>query len=152
MIPALVSLLLFASADDLPKLSEAGQKELKKFEGKWKVTAMAMDGQERAADDNNVVVEFKDRKLVVKENDQEAKEFFDVAALDPSTTPKILDLKALVDEGPLAKGTTYEAIYKLDDDTLTLAIYAGPDKKRPEKFESAQGSGVVVVTMKREKK
>lgn len=153
MFAAFVALSLAAPADDLPKLSEAAQKELKQIEGKWRVTAMAMDGQERAADENNeVTVEFKGRKLIVTEKDKQAEEFFEVATLDPSTTPKILDLKSLVDMGPLTKGNVYEAIYKLDGDTLTLALYGGEGKKRPEKFESAQGSGTVVVTLKREKK
>jgi uncharacterized protein (TIGR03067 family) len=79
-------------------------------------------------------------------------EFFEVAAMDPSTTPKILDLKALLDEGPLTKGSVVEAIYKLDGDDLTIALYIGEGKKRPEKFESEKESMVIVVTLKREKK
>jgi hypothetical protein len=50
------------------------------------------------------------------------------------------------------KGTIYETIYKINSDDLTLAIYFGEGKKRPEKFESVEDSNVVVVTLKREKK
>ena len=53
--------------------------------------------------------------------------------------------------GPIAKGTVYEGIYKLDGDTLTMAFYVASGSKRPDKFESAQGSGVVVVTLERQK-
>ena len=38
MIPALMSLLLLTPPAEEPKLSEAAQKELKKLEGKWKVS------------------------------------------------------------------------------------------------------------------
>jgi uncharacterized protein (TIGR03067 family) len=139
--------LVAATADDLPKLSEDGAKELKKFEGKWKPEKIIVDGKEEMPPEGeDMLLAFKGRKMLVGE-----KEFFDVAALDPSTDPKILDLKALADMGPVMKGTVYEAIYKLDGDTLTIAIHLGEGKKRPGKLESPMGSGVVLVTLKREK-
>jgi uncharacterized protein (TIGR03067 family) len=149
MLAALVTLIIATPvADDLPKLSEAGQKELKKFEGKWKPEKLVVDGKEEMPPDgDDKLLEFKGRKMLVGE-----KEFFDVAALDPSTDPKILDLKALQDMGPITKDTIYEAIYKIDGDTLMIALHVGEAKKRPEKFESVKDSGVVFITLKREKK
>ena len=51
----------------------------------------------------------------------------------------------------VTKDTVYESIFKINGDTLTLAIHIGATKQRPTKFESVKDSGVVVVTLKREK-
>jgi uncharacterized protein (TIGR03067 family) len=131
-------------------LPEAAQKELKKFQGKWKAVKAIVNGAEEN-DGTNVTIEFKDRKMHVTQNCMEQMEFFSVTAIDPTTTAKLLDLKALVDMGPITKGTVYESIYKIDGDDLTIAIYFGEGKKRPEKFESEKDSMVIVVTFKREK-
>jgi uncharacterized protein (TIGR03067 family) len=150
MLAVIAALTLAASNADEPKLSEAAQKELKKFEGKWKAAKVVVNGNAES-EDKEVFIEFKERKLIVTADGKEM-EFFEVAALDPSVSPKILDLKALVDMGPLMKGTIYETIYKIDGDDLTIAIYFGAGKKRPEKFESEKDSNVVVVSLKHEKK
>ena len=154
MFAAIVTLTLAAPAalpDDKEKpLPEAAQKELKKLEAKWKAVKAVANGNEEA-NSKEIYIEFKGRKILVTDDGKEM-EFFEVAAMDPSTTPKLLDLKALVDMGPITKGTVFEAIYKLDGDDLVIAIHIGADKKRPDKFESEKDSMVVVVTLKREKK
>jgi uncharacterized protein (TIGR03067 family) len=157
MFAAIIALSLSASAAEPPKenekdLPEAAQKELKKLEGKWKLTAGNRDEQERppSQDGSDVFFEFKGRKVILTERDKEAV-IFETAAIDEKTTPKVIDFKMLVERGPLTKGTVYEAIYKLDGDTLKLAIYFGEGKKRPEKFESPKDSAIVVLTMKRVK-
>jgi uncharacterized protein (TIGR03067 family) len=131
-------------------LPEAAQKDLKKLEGKWKAVKAVADGNEEAGD-KEVFLEFKGRKVVATLDAKEL-EFFEVASLDPSTTPKLIDLKSLVDMGPISKGSVYEAIYQVDGDDLSIAIYFGAGNKRPAKFESEKDSMVVVVTFKREKK
>jgi uncharacterized protein (TIGR03067 family) len=148
MFAALVALTLSAPAAEEPKLTEAAKKDLKALQGKWKAVKAVTNGDEElpTMDGNDVVLEFKERKVLLND-----KEVLVIATLDPSTDPKILDIKALADTGPLRKGTVLEAIYKLDGDALTLAVYVGEGKKRPEKFESPKDSGVVVVTLKREK-
>lgn len=149
---ALVAVLMivpFASVNAKDKeLSAEAKKDLEKLQGKWKATKVTADGNETEPqmDGADVIVEFKKEKFFFA-----GKEFFDVAALDPSTTPKLIDFKALADMGEIAKGNTYEGIYKLDGDTLELALYVGEGSKRPDKFESAKESKVVVVTFKREK-
>ena len=149
MIAALLTLTFVVAAADEPKLTEAAQKELKKFEGKWRAVKAITNGNEETPemDGQEVVVEFQGRKAVVN-----GKEFFEIATLDPSTNPKCIDLKSLVEQGQIAKGAVFESIYKFDGDDLVMAIHMGGDKKRPAKFESEKDSGVVVVTMKREKK
>jgi uncharacterized protein (TIGR03067 family) len=148
MIAALLSLSFVMATAEEPKLSEAAQKELKKLEGKWKAVKAVTNGMEETPemDGNEVMVEFKGSKANVN-----GKEFFLIAALDPSTDPKCIDLKSAVDQGQITKGTVFESIYKLDGEELIIAINIGGDKKRPAKFESEKDSGVVVVTMKKEK-
>ena len=46
MIAALLSLSFVVATAEEPKLSEAAQKELKKFEGKWKAVKAVTNGQE----------------------------------------------------------------------------------------------------------
>ena len=148
MIGALLGLTFLVATADEPKLSDDAKKELKKFEGKWKAVKAVTNGLEETPemDGKEVVVEFKGRKAVVN-----GQEFFEIATLDPSTDPKCIDLKSMVDQGQIAKGAVFESIYKFDGESLVMAIHMGSDKKRPTKFESEKDSGVVVVTMKREK-
>jgi len=150
MFAAVVALSLVAAAPEEKEkekpLPEAAQKELKKFEGKWKATSLIANGNEEPPPDD-AILEFKGRKLRFMDAD-----VFNVSALDPSTDPKILDLKAVADLGEISKDKVYEGIYKLDGDTLTIAIYVGAGAKRPAKLESEKDSGVVLVTLKREKK
>jgi len=152
MLAAIVAVSLAVSpafAAEEKELSEAAQKELKQFQGKWKAVKVIEDGreQEPKMGDQDVFIEFKDRKFHLGD-----KEVFSVSALDPSTTPKCLDFTSVVDMGELTKGKVYEGIYKLDGDTLTLALYIGEGQKRPDKFESEKDSKIVVVTFEREKK
>ena len=150
MLATIVALSLAVSpafAVEEKELSEDAKKELKKLEGKWTATKVIAEGKEETPPEDRNTVEFKERKFLFGD-----KELFDVAALDPSTNPKCLDFKAVIDMGEIQKGTVYEAIYKVDGDTLTLAIYVGGSGNRPSKFESAEGSKTVVVTFERQKK
>lgn len=151
MFAAVVALSLFAPAPEDKKdkekpLPEAAQKELKKFEGKWKPTSLVANGNDEPPPDD-AILEFKGRKLRFMDAD-----VFDVSALDPSTDPKLLDLKAVADLGEISKDKVYEGIYKLDGDTLKIALYIGAGAKRPTKLESEKDSAVVLVILKREKK
>jgi len=148
MFAAFVALSLTAAPAEPPKLSEAAEKELKKFQGKWKAEKAVTNGNEETpmTDGAEVYLEFKGRKLLLN-----GKEVMEVDALDPSTDPKILDLKALADMGGLRKDTVVESIYKFDGDSLVLAVHIGETKKRPDKFESPKDSNVVLVTLKKVK-
>jgi uncharacterized protein (TIGR03067 family) len=152
MFAAFVALTLTAPAAEPQKekeLPEAAKKDLKKLEGKWKAVKLVANDNEQEnpmLDGEEVVLEFKGRKLALM-----GKDYFDITELDPSTTPKIIDLKGLEDKGGIRKDTVYEGIYKIDGETLTIALYVGAGNKRPEKFESPKESNIIVVTLKREK-
>jgi hypothetical protein len=48
------------------------------------------------------------------------------------------------------KGRTALGIYKIEDDLLTICR-AAPDKPRPDAFAAKPGSGLTLMTYKREK-
>ena len=50
-----------------------------------------------------------------------------------------------------AKGKKVLGIYKLDGDNATFC-FAQPDKERPTKFETKEGSGLTLSTWKKTKK
>jgi uncharacterized protein (TIGR03067 family) len=151
MLATLVALALAAPGAPEEKekdLPEAAQKELKKFEGMWKaVTIVTGQGEETPMKDGTeVLLEIKGRKFLLGEA-----EIFTIPALDPSTDPKCIDLKATNDMGEVRKGDVYEGIYKFDGDTLVIALNLD-GKSRPAKFEAEKDSKVIVATLKKEKK
>jgi uncharacterized protein (TIGR03067 family) len=151
MTPLIVSLALFAPTAGLPQdkeLSDAAKKELKKFEGKWRVSKMIRaDGEMEAGPNDPVpVLEFKGRKILA-----DGKEVGEVATLEPSADPKCLDVKTLMRSGEVPEGGTIETIYKFDGDALTLAVYLGEGKKRPANFDAPKEAGTVVIVLKRVK-
>jgi uncharacterized protein (TIGR03067 family) len=151
MFALLVSLSVTASPAALPQekdLPDAAKKELKKLDGKWKpVKMITVDGEKDGGPDGpDVTFEFKGRTLVV-----EGKEVAEVTAIDSATDPKSLDFKVKVRTGELAEGSTVEAIYKLDGDTLTMAVYIGEGKKRPGGFDAPKEAGSFVFVFKRVK-
>ena len=154
---ALVAVLLFvpAAVPADKELSADAKKEIKKFEGKWTAAKVIVNGKEEAPENaDELIIEFAGNKIIVRvtEGDKDEKLEMEITAVDPSTTPKCIDLKWLSDKGGIAKGTVLEGIYKLDGDTLQLAINPMGGTDRPDKFESPQGSKFVVITFERVKK
>lgn len=151
MLATLIALALAAPGAPEEKekeLTAAAKKELKALEGKWTGTKFVIDGNDvPAPEGDEKSIEFKGRKFLVA-----GKEFFDIVSVDPSADPKLIDFKGLQDMGDISKGTVYEAIYKIEKDTLTIALYFGAGQKRPAKFESDKDSKVVLVTFERVKK
>src|SRR5579872_819555 len=123
MFATLLALSLTAHADPPKNLPESAINELKKLEGKWKLELTARNGNERAPSDEGVEVflTFKGRKVILREDNKET-EIFEISTLDTTTNPKLLDFKLLVNREPWTKGTVVEAIYKLDEKALTVAI------------------------------
>jgi uncharacterized protein (TIGR03067 family) len=68
--------------------------------------------------------------------------------LDPSRKPKSLDATT-TSEG---KGRNSLGIYQLEGDKIKLCLPIGLRTERPTDFKSAEGSNLVVMTLKRSKK
>jgi uncharacterized protein (TIGR03067 family) len=67
--------------------------------------------------------------------------------VDPKADPPTIDLEVTREGKPF---TTYLGIYRVADDTLTLAL-APKTEDRPTKFESVKGESVVLWVCKRVK-
>jgi uncharacterized protein (TIGR03067 family) len=120
----MVSFLLAADA----RKDDAVQQEVKKLQGTWKVVAFEVGGMDQSA---------KGPKEIVIKGD----EFQGLAPnvkfrIDPTTTPKTLDLIDKVDPKKV-----YLLIYELKDDKLKIVfplVQAGKGEKpkRPESFQT----------------
>ena len=67
--------------------------------------------------------------------------------IDDKNKPAAIDMKL----SGLAASTTYTGIVKIEGDTMTLC-YSRNGDERPTKFESPEGSTVVLIVLKRVKK
>lgn len=125
--------------------ADAIKKALKKLEGTWKVVSVEVDGKKRANAQGTGV--FKGNTFTFRQKEQVVEGTF---TIDPAKSPKTLDLT--VTKGKF-KGKKSLAIYELKGDTLKACwtLFAKPGK-RPEKFETKDGSGLLLGVYKRQKK
>lgn len=151
MLTALVLLSLSASADP-PKekakeLPAEAKKELKKLEGKWQlVKAAGSEGQSdlKALDAFGA---FEGDKLTLWAGKKQ--ETYRVAAVDVTTNPKCIDLVERRNDGT---ERLVEGVYKIDGDTLQLAIAIPKDgKMRPTSLVKPTDPRTFVWTFKRVK-
>ncbi|HKI31111.1 MAG TPA: TIGR03067 domain-containing protein [Gemmataceae bacterium] len=139
---ALLVIGLLLAADD-PK-----KKDLDKLQGTWIASSIEYNG-EKVLGDKELKVVIEGDKLTVKSEDTEASKYGTATLkIDPSTTPKIMDVSIIKGD---EKGTTFEAIYDVDKDEWKLCLKP-TGKERPAKFESKADSGDVLIVFKREKK
>ena len=142
MLIAAAGLILAADARD-----DAVKKDVKLFEGTWKVVSLEMEGMKSPEE------QYKDAKLVCKGTDftftdPGGTEYKGTFKIDPTAKPKTLDLTFA--EGP-NKGEVMLGIYELDETTFKFC--AKPmTKERPTEFSAKQGSGQVLEILKKEKK
>lgn len=147
MFAAALAAALFVPADPPKELPEAAKKELKKLEGKWKVTKAATS-QKEGDTDRDLFVTFEGNKMSLGDASG-PKETFTITALDPATDPKCIDLLETLRN---KQERTLEGVFKLDGDTLQLA-FAIPkgEKSRPVGFDKPSDPGGFVWVMKRVK-
>jgi uncharacterized protein (TIGR03067 family) len=122
-------------------------KDLKALEGTWQYTAQVEDGKETEKENLTAVTVTvtADGKWEAK---HDGKVFLEgTVKLDPSKKPKAADWK-ITTEGDL-NGKTALGIYDVDGDTWKHCFAFD---KRPEKFESKEGSKVTNAVLKRVKK
>jgi uncharacterized protein (TIGR03067 family) len=124
---------------------EAIKKDRKRYEGTWRVASLVIDGTEVAEADKILVVTKADGSWLVKFDGKEVAG--GTSTIDPTAKPKAFDLK--VTQGPSA-GKTVLGIYEGEQDSRKLCL-ANPDERRPTVFASKPGSGLTLVTFKREK-
>ena len=122
---------------------EAIKKDKDQLQGKWAIISVVSDG--KRADVTKMVgamIIFKDNKAIGKGvrltrgNEAPFK-------LDPTQKPKIIDF--IHDDGAVTPG-----IYELDGDKLKICNNT-PKFPRPKTFESKEGSGQVLIILRRER-
>jgi uncharacterized protein (TIGR03067 family) len=151
MFAAFVALTLAAVPQDKGKEKEwpeAAKKELKALEGKWKVVKVATSmGDAEIEAGKEVFITFKGNEMVAENGTR--KDTVKITAIDASTDPKCIDLL-----GKRKDNTerTVEAVYKIEKDTLRLALCVpGDSKQRPTGFGKPPDDRTMVWIMKRVK-
>jgi uncharacterized protein (TIGR03067 family) len=128
-------LVATARAEDKPA---KGDKE--KIQGTWTIVSGERDGQpipEEAI--KTIKLVFAGDKFTLDHDGRKSEGTFKLA---PDKKPKEMDVDT--------EGQTVKAIYQLDGDTLKVA-HGPPGEARPKEFPKKEGSGLSVVTLKRQK-
>lgn len=138
---ALAATAAFAADDDRVK------KDLKALTGTWQYTSQVEDGKDTEKEklEGIKVTITAEGKWELKKDDKVLLE--GTVKIDPSKKPRAADWK-ITTEGEL-KDRSALGIYDVDKDTFKHCF--GFDK-RPEKFESKEGSKVTNAVLKRMKK
>lgn len=155
MFAALITVALVAPAES-PKekqkeLPKATKKELASLAGKWKLTKAVnstTDGEVAPKpNDPDMVFVFKGDELTMEFGDK--KETVKIGAIDPKTDPKCIDLiEARRDQTE----RTLEGVYKIDKDTLRIALCVPKEgKQRPAGFDKPTDPRTMVWTLTRVK-
>jgi uncharacterized protein (TIGR03067 family) len=147
---ALAACFLFPVAGLLPAGEEKGggaKEELKKFQGTWQFVSREADGKRAPARElKGLTITFEGDTFTVKQGDEVVQA--GTHKLHPGKDPKQVDAKVTEGEG---KGTTMLGIYERKGDTLR-ACFDPTGKKRPAEFKAPEGSGYMLVVIKRAKK
>ncbi len=129
--------------------ADAGKSKTDKerLQGTWKMVAGEVQGREATEDElrrGHLVI--KGDKLTTVRPDGTSTEAD--YQLDPEKKPKTIDV--IPQEGPEnERGKTFRGIYLLDGDTLKLCMN-GPEMERPTEFKTAEGTRLMLFTLKRE--
>lgn len=128
-----------------PRKGARAPAEAKKLQGHWTMVALQIDG--KAVDEarlQGTTLEIRRDKYIVWTGKKPREMRF---TLDPTKDPQEIDLFL-----PEPSGTdeVHRGIYRLDGDTLRLCKAQAAEKPRPSAFKTAPGSGVFMVTWKRQ--
>jgi uncharacterized protein (TIGR03067 family) len=135
-----VALALTAPGD-----KDAAKKEAPSIVGEWDGEKAVRGGQEKPVPDGGVKVTFTaEGKLIIKEGTKDANE--STYKVDAKKTPAEIELTPPKEDG------TRLGIYKIDGDTLTICLADKDSTDRPTKFESPDGTNIMLITLKRVKK
>jgi uncharacterized protein (TIGR03067 family) len=136
LILTTLAVSLFVGNDDAK-----AKEEVKKLQGTWTISTLLRDGEDLAP-------QFGQIETVFKGNEYSTPNIKASFELDPSKKPKAIDIS--YKEGPAA-GHTVKAIYKLDDDALSICRPLDPEGDRPTEFAAPAGSGKMLLVFKRAK-
>jgi len=114
--------------------------DLKKFAGTWAVEKALKGGQPPPGDEaTNMRFSFAGDKMTLKQGDKNIEGTFKI---DAGKKPRHIEV--------MIEGKTFEGIYKFEKGRLTMCV-TEQREARPTKFESPEGSKIILVVLKREK-
>jgi uncharacterized protein (TIGR03067 family) len=115
--------------------------------GKWVVESVTRNGKVIAAYKGGTRVQGEGKYTFTPPAESKIPPTTGTYTLDASKTPMSFDAVA---KGGTFDGKTLLGIVKVEGDTMTVA-FAEPGKERPTKFESPEGSSVVLAVYKKAK-
>lgn len=135
---------------DKDKGGDAAEKDKAALKGKWQPTASESGGnKDDQADFKQFRLVFEgDRFTVTKGGEPHMKGTF---KLDPSQTPKRIDMTIEDGADGDSKGKSLAGIYELKDDELKWCFVPPDGGERPTGFASQPGTSQILATLKREK-
>ncbi len=140
------SLMCLVAVFALNGLVPADDKDdLKAMNGTWKMEKAIFMGKDSSELFKAATLTVEGGKYTVTFNDQTDK---GTLTVDSSKKPKRLTVKSSDGSN---KDKTFECIYELKDDTMTVC-YALEGKDPPKEFVSKEGTMTLLATYKREKK
>jgi uncharacterized protein (TIGR03067 family) len=144
MKTTIVFAFLIAAAAGLSAAAQDQKKEVAKFAGTWELDELIYNGEDHTK--LKFKVTFKGSEAVIEGNDAVKREYARIKLkLDPSTMPKIVDVK--VSAGSQADATM-EGIYEFKDGKLRMCVKVF-GKDRPSEFAAPGGSSCVLMVLKR---
>jgi len=146
-VTLLCCLVLLSSTTLGQKPDAPAEAEYKALVGKYRIEKVLLGGQD-------ITEHLKEMKFDIKDGGKytaQVGELKDDAnfTVDPAKKPREMDVKP---NGGPQKGKLVRVIYKLDGDTLTMCYDHEKSESRQSKFESKEGTTVLLITYKREKK
>ena len=134
-----------AAADDVRERAIRADREM--MAGEWRVVSVVRDGRrmDRAGMIVTVVNGVDGQWHLLSEGLKIAEGF---NGIDPTTTPKTLDLVGVQAAVEGLRGRQYLGIYEVTANTRRMC-FAPAGRPRPDAFTAEQGSGRILVTLER---
>jgi uncharacterized protein (TIGR03067 family) len=136
-------IVLLLAAAFIPAHALASEKEdLDQLQGDWRKVQFELSGTPGDID-QQPSLRIRDSKVVTLQNGKEVDGLELTLKLDPTTTPKLLDVV-------LPDGQTLEGIYKLEEGRWTICLHTDPGvKNRPTTFESPPDSKLILAVFEK---
>jgi uncharacterized protein (TIGR03067 family) len=126
---------------------DAAKKDLDKLQGFWESTSAQNNGEDISGT-IKLKLKIKGNEVSIDGTEEVTKDYGRVKLkLDPSTTPKSVDLTVTAGG---QKDIVLEGIYEIKDDELKICVKIGA-KERPTKFDSPAGSSIAYMVFQRVK-
>jgi uncharacterized protein (TIGR03067 family) len=132
-------IVLTAQAGD----DEAQKKEKAAFAGTWKITSFE-NNQGKDATAEGATIEFdKEGKNLTFTKDGETKK--GTFTLNPAGKPKEIDIK------PDGRDKSFEGIYKIEKEKMTICLAPEPGDGRPSEFALKEGKNYLLISLEKAK-